>query len=251
MSLNNIYQNESLCGHLLTSLPHKVWGFTKNDFCLYDRPDPGTLVIDRNYVIAKKIHYQKGNSTVYRTEFIFEKSVCDLIEFIGRRILGPCMTATSFSILSPIGFTAKLLHFYTRKISIYINSSLIAEKIRRVWNNADLFGHALTSTPINCYQFSTASLGWHLRADGTDRRTYTATYGRINSSLYELLKEQQMEYVLVPFELFEFIYRRIIGGALTLATGIVSPIGLIAKSVHLASQSASLNMKVPNCSEFP
>ena len=231
MTLSSICQDQSLYGHFLLNLPQKIWAFSRNEFCLHERPDPGTLIVDRNYLIAKDIHYRRGNTYTYRTEFILEKPLFDLIEFVGRRILGSCITAISFLTLPPIGFVAKLLHFSIRQVSTCITSTALAEKIRRIWNNADLFGHSLTTAPFNFYQFTTAPLSWHLRADGTDRRAYIATYGPTGNIVRE------SEYELVPFELFEFIYRRVIGGALTLTTGIISPIGLVAKSLHLLSQS--------------
>lgn len=231
VNLSEIYQDQSLHGHFLLGLPEKIWSFSQGEFCLYERPDPGTLVVDRNYFIAKSVRYQKGNTFNFRTEFIFEKQLFDLIEFAGRRVLGSCITAVSFLTLSPLGFAAKLLNLSFRQIGTCITSSSLAEKVYQIWNNADLFGNSLTTAPSNFYQFSTAPLSWHLRADGTDRRAYIASYGPAGNAVHEA------EYQLVPFELFEFIYRRALGGALTITTGILSPVGFVAKSLHLLSKA--------------
>jgi len=237
MNLSEIYQNKNLCGHFLLDLSQKIWSFSQGEFCLYERPDPGTLVVDRDYFVAKAVHYRKGNTHTFRMKFIFEKPLLDLIEFIGRRVLGSCVAAVSFLTLSPLGFVAKLLNLSFRPISTCITSSPLAERIDQIWNNADLFGNSLTTAPSNFYQFSTAPLSWHLRADGTDRRSYIATYGSTGNTVHEA------EYQLVPFELFEFIYRRALGGALIITTGIISPIGFVAKSLHLLSQAVFSSRK--------
>lgn len=224
-----IYQDQQLYGHALLNLPSKICAFSQDEFCLYDRPDPGTLVVYRDYLIAKVVQYRHGNTYTHKTEFIFEKPLLDSIEFIGRRILGSCVAAVSFLIFPLIGFTVKLLDFGLRQVSGCIAATTLAEKINQIWNNADLFGQCLTAAPANCYEFATAPLSWHLRADGTDRRSYIYVPARNI--------EQEAEWELVPFEFFEGLYRRVFGGALTLAAGIVSPLGLVAKSVHLLGQS--------------
>ena len=235
MNFAQIYRDEGLWGHSLVSLTHKIWSFSKGEFCLYDCPDPGTLVVDKDYIVVRVIHYSKDKGRAYtsRTEIFLEKPLYNLIEFVGRRILGSCATITSFLTLSSIGFIAKIIHFSTRQVTIYITSTSLGQKIYRVWDNASLFGHALTSAPSKYYQFTTEPLGWHLRADGTDRRSYIGSRGPEGNWTV-----QESEYDFVPFEIFEFIYRRVIGGAITLVAGVVSPIGLVAKGVHLVSQSA-------------
>lgn len=126
MSFCQIYQNESLYGHSLTSAPDKIWAFSKNEFCLADRPDPGTLVVDKDYLIAKAVHYQKGDAYIYRTVFIYERPLFDSIEFIGRRVLGLLATLFSYLVLAPTGFTVKLLHLSMQEISQYIQSTNLA-----------------------------------------------------------------------------------------------------------------------------
>ena len=231
MDLTQIYHDESLCGHTLTSLPHALWSFNKGEFCLYDRPDPGTLVVENDYVIARSVHYRKGQTFTCRTEILGEKLLCDFIECVARRIFGPCVTAASFLTLTPIGIGVKIVHFSLLQVSAYIASTALAQKIAHVWNDASLFGDALTSAPSQWYQFTTAPLEWHLRADGTDRRTYIATYGAAGDSVREA------EYPLVPFELFECMYRRVLGSAITLIASIASPLGLVIKGVHLVSRA--------------
>jgi hypothetical protein len=163
-----------------------------------------------------------------------EKRLVDLIEFVARRGLGPCATALSFLTLTPLGFSAKVLHLGARRCMNYIASTTFGKKVSQIWNNADLFGHALTSAPSKLYQFTTTPLSWHLHADGSDRRHI------IYKSTPDGYVSHDAEYVLVPFELFEFTYRRILGGMLTGLSALASPLGLVAKSVHLATQSAFL-----------
>ncbi|PCI94475.1 hypothetical protein COB11_03825 [Candidatus Aerophobetes bacterium] len=257
MSLSTVYRDASLCGHALTTLPHKIWDFSKSELSLIDRPVPGTYVVDHDVFIGQlfigqRVHYNIGPTTViYRTVFFTEElllqPLVNTIEFIGRRILGSCATAISFLVLTPVGFTTKLLHLGARQVSTYVTSSSLGVKIKQVWQNANLFGHLLTSAPSKCYQFATAPLNWHLRPDGTDRRFYIYAYESNNGESEQqvssnrplslsgttLLHDREYSY---SFEV-ELICRRIFGGLLTVTAAVVSPIGLASKSIHLIGRS--------------
>lgn len=234
-TLKQIHQDPTLYGHSLTRLPQKLWHFTKGEFSLYENPDPGTLVIEQDYVIIRNVSFRKGNRYIYKTETLFDRPILNSIEFIGRRILGSCATVASLLILAPIGFSAKVLHFGLRQVSAFVTSTALAKKISEIWNNADLYGHFFTSAPLKCYEYATSPLGWHLRPDGTDRRNYIYTFYTIGGVPTHTTREA--EYSLVPFELFEFSYKRVVVGSLTLTAAMISPIGLVTKSLHLASRS--------------
>jgi hypothetical protein len=232
MTLSQIYNDETLYGHTLAHLPHELWAFTTSEFNFYEQPDPGTLQVKRNLYILRDISYSKGNKLICRTEFFFEKAVLNTIEFIYRQILGPIATTASSVFLFPIGFTAKLIHATIRYVCSFAPTST-SDKVIQVWSNPDLYGHILTSAPAHCYEFTSANLNWHLRPDGSDRRTFILTAFADGRPSLQL----ESEYELVPFELFEFTVRRIVGGTLTLTAALISPVGLAAKGVHIASQS--------------
>ena len=235
MDLTQIYYDESLYGHSVTSLPHTIWSLSKGDFRLYDHPDSGTFVVDQDYGIIRAVHYRSGESIIYKTELLGEKLVCDFIEHIVRGILSSCV-ATSFLIFTPIGMSVKIVHFSLLQVSTYIVSTALGQKIAQVWNDTSLFGDMLTSAPSHWYQYTTAPLAWHLRADGTDRRTYIALYSATGTHV------QEAEYEFVPFELFEYACRRVMGSAVTLVAGMVSPLGLVMKGAHLASRAVFTQM---------
>ncbi|MFI5344703.1 MAG: hypothetical protein ACHQUC_10860, partial [Chlamydiales bacterium] len=189
--------------------------------------------VQRDWIIAQDIWYESADHSymVGKTEFIFQKLLLNSIEFVGRRILGSCAAALSYMTV-PIGFTAKVIHLGVRQISNLVASTALAQQISQVWNNADLYGHAITSAPSQFYAFASSPLGWHLREDGTDRRAYIMHSGPNGRTVH------QSEYDLFPFEVFEFTYKRIIGGTLTVGASVISPLGLVAKGVHLAARSA-------------
>jgi hypothetical protein len=232
MILRAILRDETLSGHALTSMTEKIWELSKYDLCFYDRPDPGTRVVDADYLIAQKVHYniRNGRGWIFRTEFFFEKPLFDLIESVVRRVLAPCAAAASLFLLAPLGFTAKLVHVCIRQIAVTLQNSPVAEKTQQIWGDSTLFGHALTSAPAKLAQLTMAPLHWHLRANGTDRRSHIVTYIPGPTVI------QQSEYELVPFELFEVAYRGLTGTA-TLVAGMLSPLGFAAKAIHLASQN--------------
>jgi hypothetical protein len=232
MSISQIYRDDSLYGHTLTSLPNKIWAFSQGKFSLYRHSvPPGNLIIEPDWTVFRRVNYTSNTHCYIGLEFVFEEPFLNLIEFIGRRILGPCAAVLSYLTLLPIGFTAKIIHLAARQISNCVASTTFVQQIRQIWNNADLFGHALTSAPSQFYAFAISPLIWHLREDGTDRRSYIGTFGPDGHTIH------QSEYALFPFELFEFIYKRAIGGTLMVASSMISPIGLIAKGIHQLARS--------------
>lgn len=239
MSIGQICQDESLVGHFLFSLPDKLWAFSTGEFCLYEHPNPATLNVKWDYGIARAIRYHQMEPDVLtiteRIEFCIERPLCDTVEFIGRRVFGLFAAAVSIVSAYPIGFVTKVLHFHAREMSNYVASSTLGQKIGQIWDDECLFGHVLTSAPLACYTFATTPLEWHLRPDGSDRRNFRAIISSGTVTQFE------SEYELVPFELFETIWRRVFGGALTLAAGIISPIGLVAKVIDLATRPVIFN----------
>jgi hypothetical protein len=214
-------------------LPFKLWAFTTGEFCLYER---GHRVVEKDYCFAKRVYLYNKDKMSYQTEFVFQKPLLDLVEFVGRRVLGACATALSFLIFYPIGLTAKLLH--VTACSIYADPACqaIYQKAEHIWKDSHLAGHTLTSAPDKWRQFACAPLSWHLRADGTDRRSMIITFDSNGIGV-----KQKSECDLFPFELFECIYRRVLGGAVWLGAAALSPIGFAAKCVHYAAQAALQN----------
>lgn len=236
-TLSKIYHDESLCGNALITLPNRLMSFSNGEFSLYDNPDPGTFVVDRNYFIARGVHYRVGNRYTFRTQFVGEKTLCDLVEFIGRRILGKLSAVLTLLVFVPLGFSAKIIHYKIRQIKVYICSTKEFKKVNMVWGNPDLFGHFLTSAPSTCYRYAVTPLNWHLREDGTDRRSYIATYTYSG----EEANIREAEYSIVPFEIFEFIFKRVIVGTATIFAGAISPFGLMAKVIHLSCESKAID----------
>lgn len=226
MNLDQIGRNESLYGHTLLTSPQKIWKFAKADcWCV-----PDNYVILHDYIIAKRVRYRTGRTWRYCTEFVGQQLIENSSEWLCRRMLGTLATGIASVTLLPLGFAAKCLHLGARHVSTWLASTNVAQ----VWNNTELVGHLLTSAPRKCYDFAAAPLVWHLREDGTDRRAYIYQ-ANVKTGYYV---EHQSEYPLVPLELFEFPYRRMLGGALTLTSALLSPLGLAAKEIHLASRSA-------------
>jgi hypothetical protein len=208
MEFTKIFQDQSLCGHQLMQMPDKIWNFSQGQLSLF--PVPGKKTVLKNYMIAKRVSYSiqtpDTQKTLIRTELFTDRYLCNGVEYIGRRLFGTCAAAISFATLIPIGFSAKCIHWNVRSVKIYLLSTAQVKKVCKIWTDHTLFGHALTSAPAKCYHFATAPLKWHLRSDGTDRRAYIMRGG------LEGYVIQQSEYEFFPFELFEFPYRRIMGG---------------------------------------
>ncbi len=120
MTIAQICRDETLYGHALTSLPRWLLDFSWDEFNFYDRPDTGTLVVDKDYILARAIHYQTGRTYTYQTETILDnllgKPFMDLIEFVVRRVLALLAAAVSSVTVLPIGMSVKVLHLALRQM---------------------------------------------------------------------------------------------------------------------------------------
>lgn len=131
-------------------------------------------------------------------------------------------------------FSPLTLPFYSNKEKSVLEAKM--QQLNKVWSDQSLFGHFLTNLSTRCYHFATSSLNWHLKPDGTDRRFSQVIY---DISQPSLLIEKKGEYRFVPFKILEFMTKRGLGGFATMMTGIISPLGLAAKSIHLLSRCVS------------
>lgn len=227
--MSSIYQDPTLYGEKLTSFAGQIWDFScGNPTAFYSGSTPERIEITNDYFVARSVIYYHngGQSRVYSTEIIGMALIINTTELLVRRLLTPWFVLP----FAAIGFSAKLLHFGLRSLRAEWISNPLTDKVYEIWQNQELYGNLLTSAPSKCYRFTSTPLSWHLRPDGTDRRAYIATFGPDGRTLLE----HQAEYQLVPFELFEFTTRRLIGGAVTLTAAVISPIGLIIKTTHLA-----------------
>ena len=238
--MNSIWENNRLVGHCLQSCPAKLWRFTKDEFTFFykGRREPQQISVTKQFWYGREVDYTwsgaNGATLVIAFERIGSKLLCDSFEFLGRRIGGACLTLLSTPLI-PIGFTAKVVHQTLRSAYDSLSETNTYQKIEKIWKDTSLYGHCLTSAPAKLYLFATLQLNWHLTTQATrtfDRRTDIEEWHGGN-----LIFSYQAEYPCVPFELIEFVSRRIIGGSCLLIAGAISPLGLLAKSIHLKWKS--------------
>lgn len=222
-----MFTDNSLIGHSLTSLPKQLWDYSNAPIPVVDFHDPLLTIEQKNYTLCRFVTYRQGNVIHCRNVFYGEFLLWDTIEFVSRRILAKGAALISLITLAPIGFSAKMIHKGIRKLRIRSVTLPLVQPMITIWNDKSLYGHALTSMPSACYTFAAAHFTWHERSDGTDRRGYYASY-----SIDKKVIEHLPEYQFVPFELFEFITRRICGSTATIVSSLVSPVGLLIKCVH-------------------
>jgi hypothetical protein len=230
-SIRAVLNDETLYGHSLTALPAKINNFAEDDLYYWGNQRQ----VLEHHPLGNWVEHRYENARYIRFEFFGEKPIFGLIEAIVRRILSPLVAVFCSFTLAPIGFGIKLLHFTARSIA----ASALAEKISQIWQDATLYGHSLTAKAVQWADSASTPLNWHLRPDGTDRRhTFYTAFDlngpgrRVHFAGHRFLA-QDAEYSIVPFEIFETVYRRIFCSSMTLLT---APIGMAAKMAHVAAR---------------
>lgn len=232
MSIQNIYKDPTLVGHSLLSTSQALWDFSKGEFSLFVPAQPGSLTILEDHLLYREVCLEYRNTKIYRTETLGEETICNAVEFLARRVFGSLAAFFSYLILTPMGFSAKFMHLGYRKIEPILNAFPCVQKMQRIWKDRTLIGEMLTSLPSRCASFTTAPLQWHLRADGSDRRWTIFQMKEGN-----VVDRSEGQYSLVPFEAIEFISRRVLGSLATLGASLISPLGLLSKSIHWAMKT--------------
>ena len=207
MDLKRIFNDDTLYGHGLTSLPEKIWKFRSEASYYWSEPKS---VGEANF-LGRRVTRKRGEDCYTSSfEFFFEKPIFGSIEQVVRKVLGPLAAGVCCLTAVPIGFVAKMLHLAARHVVLLSQS---------VWDDATLYGHALTSLADRISRLASLPLGWHLRSNGTDRRERIISFeqpkgpSRKGDLDGRVCWTQEEEYDLVPFELFETLYRRVLGGS--------------------------------------
>jgi hypothetical protein len=102
--IQKTWNDPSLYGHCLTSLPNKLWSFSTSDnLATYTKPDPGTA--ERVfYIFEKYIKTNENGITAGTNSLIFSYS-----ELLLRRVVGTFLTVGASLTLAPLGFAIKII----------------------------------------------------------------------------------------------------------------------------------------------
>ncbi|MBY0529395.1 MAG: hypothetical protein K2P51_04310 [Rhabdochlamydiaceae bacterium] len=115
-SISQIFQDSSLYGHCLTSLPEKAWKeTTTDDLCFYPKldekpefggpPEYGFLWKSGGRVVER---YPNGDLKKFTCATYFLPAGC--IEWALRHVGGSLFTAVACLTAAPLGFAIKVIH---------------------------------------------------------------------------------------------------------------------------------------------
>jgi len=115
-SIKQVWNDKTLYGHCLTSLPGKIWSFTNSGRLItYTNLDPGTakrywLIFEKG---TKTERYASGGTRT--TETVINFLVLKYAEIAFRAIVGGSLAAGAGVTVAPIGFAIKIIHkgFFT------------------------------------------------------------------------------------------------------------------------------------------
>lgn len=115
--IKKIWNNDTLYGHTLTTLPNKLWNFSTSDkLVTYTQPDPGTarriFLIFEGYICTEKY----PNGTIKRTQIGTNSLLLKYSEIGIRRIGGTFLTAGAAITAAPLGFAIKVIQNTFHKV---------------------------------------------------------------------------------------------------------------------------------------
>jgi|GEM_PF-2246012 len=111
-SFYQIFNDNRLYGHCLTSLPNKIWDvFTAGNLIFYQTPDSGTA--RREHCVFE--HYGRvierwPNGNIKKEEFATNFLPAKYMELSFRWITGSAFTACLYTTAAPLGFAIKLIY---------------------------------------------------------------------------------------------------------------------------------------------
>ncbi|MBS0652757.1 MAG: hypothetical protein JSR39_04430 [Verrucomicrobia bacterium] len=123
-ALNQIFYNESLYGHSLTSLPSAAWNVaTSEDLLFYQKPDPGTAetvcCLFEKYMAVERW----PNGAIKRAEIATNILPLKYIEMIFRRVVGAICVAGLSITAAPVGLAVKAIHLLNLHMTNRCSSS--------------------------------------------------------------------------------------------------------------------------------
>jgi hypothetical protein len=115
-----LFNNPSLCGHCLTSLPENTWDFAMSeDLAFFVKSDANLqwngnqpLQPKREWCIFESYHKNAGIGVTMGTNILPLK----YLELFFRRVAGPVFAATFCVTAAPLGFAIKLIHVLGQKL---------------------------------------------------------------------------------------------------------------------------------------
>lgn len=108
--IKKIWNDDTLYGHCLTTLPNTMWNFATSDkLVTYTKPDPGSA--ERVFLIFEKYTRTEKypNGAIKRTEAGTNSLLFKYSEIGFRRIVGTLLTAGATITAAPLGFAIKII----------------------------------------------------------------------------------------------------------------------------------------------
>lgn len=108
--IKKIWNDDTLYGHSLTTLPETMWKFaTSEKLVTYTKPDPGTA--ERVFLIFEKYKSTEShpNGVLKAAEYGTNSLLLKYSEIGFRRIVGFLLMAGATITVAPLGFAIKII----------------------------------------------------------------------------------------------------------------------------------------------